>query len=91
MPNCKSAAKRLKQNKNRRAENKSKKSEIKTQVKKVLAATEAGDIEKAESEFILAAKKLDRASSSNVIHKNAAARKKSRLQKRIKAAKAAAG
>ena len=60
---------------------------MKTQIKKVLAAVDAGDVETAETEFRLAAKKLDRAGASRVIHKNAAARQKSRLQRRIKAAK----
>lgn len=60
---------------------------MKTQAKKVIAAAEAGDIEKAESEFRVAAKKFDRAGAKNVIHQNAAGRQKSRLQRVIKAAK----
>ena len=88
MPNCDSAKKRLRQNVVRRERNKSIKSAVKTQVKKVIAATQAGDIETAEAQFRLAAKYLDRAGAKRVIHKNAAGRKKSRLQKAIKAAKA---
>ncbi len=87
MPNTKSAGKRLRQNKVITARNRSTKSAMKTQIKKVIAAVDAGDVEKAETEFRLAAKKLDRAGSSNVIHKNAAARQKSRLQRRIKSVK----
>ena len=87
MPNSRSAAKRLRQNKTRAQRNKSIKSAMKTQVKKVLTAAKAGDIEKAESEFRLAAKKLDRAGARRVIHPNKAARKKSRLQNAIKKAK----
>ena len=87
MPNSQSAAKRLRQDKVRQARNKAVKSAMKTQVKKVIAATEAGDIETAEAEFKLAAKRLDRAGAKGVIHKNAAGRKKSRLQRAIKAAK----
>ena len=87
MPNSKSAEKRLLQNKTRRAQNRSIKSAVRTQVKKVRSAVDAGEIAKAEEEFKLAAKKLDKASSRNIIHKNAAARGKSRLQKLIKKAK----
>jgi small subunit ribosomal protein S20 len=60
---------------------------MKTQIKKVTTAAVAGDIATAESEFKLAAKKLDQSAAKNVIHKNTAARKKSRLQKMIKSAK----
>ena len=87
MPNSASAKKRLRQNFVRRDQNKSIKSAVKTQVKKVLAAVSAGEIETAEQEFRIAAKKLDRAGAKGVIHKNAAGRKKSRLQKAIKTAK----
>ena len=87
MPNCKSAEKRLRQTKVRQARNKAIKSAVKTQVKKVISAVEAGDIAGAEEQFKLAAKKLDQAGAKNIIHRNAAARKKSRLQHTIKKAK----
>ena len=89
MPNTKSAEKRLRQNKIRNARNKSVKSSVKTQVKKVMAAIDEGNIETAETEFKTAAKKLDKAGSKRIIHPNAAARKKSRLQSAIKKAKSA--
>ena len=89
MPNCKSAEKRLRQNKIRQARNKSIKSAVKTQVKKVTSAIESGDIAGAEEQFKVAAKKLDQAGAKNVMHRNAAARKKSRLQNAIKKAKSA--
>jgi len=88
MPNCESAKKRLRQNVVHRDRNKSVKSAVKTQVKKVLDAAQAGDIQAAEEQFKVAAKHLDRAGAKNIIHKNAASRKKSRLQRAIKAAKA---
>ncbi|MEL7499871.1 MAG: 30S ribosomal protein S20 [Planctomycetota bacterium] len=88
MPNSPSAAKRLRQAKVRQARNKAVKSSVRTQVKKVLVAANAGEIEKAEAEFRLAAKKLDKAGAKGVMHKNAAGRQKSRLQRAIKAAKA---
>jgi len=60
MPNSPSASKRLRQTKVRQARNKAIKSAMRTQVKKVRVAATAGDIETAEAEFKLAAKKLDR-------------------------------
>lgn len=87
MPNSPSASKRLRQTKTRTEQNKAVKSAMKTQIKKVLSAAAAGDVTTAETEFKLAAKKLDRAGANKVIHKNAAARQKSRLQRAIKAAK----
>jgi len=87
MPNTKSAEKRHRQNLVRRARNRSIKSAVRTQVRKVREAVERGDIEQAEGEFRLAAMKLDRAGSRNIIHRRTASRLKSRLQKRIKAAK----
>jgi small subunit ribosomal protein S20 len=87
MPNSASAEKRLRQNKVRQARNKSIKSAMKTQIKKVVAAVDAGEIETAEAEYKVAAKKLDQAGAKKVIHKNAAGRKKSRLQQLIRKAK----
>ena len=88
MPNSKQAEKRLRQNKVRQARNKATKSRVKTQIKKVMTAVDAGEIETAELEFKTAAKKLDQAGAKKVMHPNAAARKKSRLQNAIKKAKA---
>ena len=87
MPNTKSAAKRLRQDKALNIKNRAVKSEVKTYMKRVISAAEAGDIEKAESEFRMAAKKLDKASARNIIHKNTASRQKSRLQRIIKSQK----
>ena len=89
MPNTDSAKKRLRQNEVLRLRNRSIKSAIRTQLKKVRLAANAGDIAAAESEFRLAAKKLDKAGAQRVIHPNTASRYKSRLQKMIKTAKAA--
>lgn len=89
MPNTKSAIKRLKQSEIRRQRNKAVKTRTKTEIKKVLSAVESGDVSAAEEMFKTAAKKLDQAGSRGIIHKNAAARQKSRLQRIIKAAKTA--
>lgn len=87
MPNTASGKKRLRQNQVLRLRNRSIKTAVKTQIKKVRAAVKAGDVAKAEDEFRLAAKKLDRAGSKRVMHPNATARYKSRLQHLIKQAK----
>ena len=61
---------------------------MKTQIKKVISALRDGKIDVAETEYRAAASHLDRAAGKGVIHKNNAARRKSRLQAVIKAAKA---
>jgi small subunit ribosomal protein S20 len=85
MPNTKSAKKRLRQSLERRSRNRAVKSSLKTQIKKVHAAVEDGDGAAGIDEFRLAAKKLDQAAAKGVIHRNKAARLKSRLTKRLKA------
>jgi small subunit ribosomal protein S20 len=90
MPNSKSAKKRLRQNVVRRDRNKAVKSALRSQLRKVREAVQAGDVSKAESEMQVATKRLDRAGQSNVIHKNKAARTKSRMQHLIKKAKQSA-
>ena len=89
MPNIKSAAKRLRQSIVRRSRNRSIKSELRTHSKNVLQAIKSGDLEKAESLVRVASKRLDQASSKHIIHKNAAARRKSRLHHAIVRAKSA--
>ena len=84
MPNRNSAKKRLRQNIAQRGQNRATKSSMKTQIRKVREAVAAGDVPKAEAEYRLAAKKLDKAGATNIIHPNRAARTKSRLQQLIK-------
>ena len=81
MANIKSQIKRNRQNEKRRQRNKSVRSELKTREKQVLGA----DAETADGAFRLAQKKIDQAASKGVLHKKAAARKKSRLAKRATA------
>ncbi len=90
MPNTESSKKRLRQNFVQRDRNRAVKSEIRTSIRKVREAAAAGNVEDAEESYKDVARKLDRAGSRNVISPNRAARLKSRLQKRIKAAKTAA-
>ena len=84
MPNTASSKKRLRQNEKLRIRNRATKSNMRSQLKTLRDAVEAGDSEKAQAEYRLAQKKLDRAANKNLIHKNAAARTKSRLVKLMK-------
>jgi small subunit ribosomal protein S20 len=65
----------------RRLRNRSDRSALKTVVKKCRAAATGSDADAAQTAFRLAVKKLDQAAAHNLIHKNAAARTKSRLAK----------
>ncbi len=88
MPNNASAKKRLRQNEKRRLQNRGIKGRMRSQLRAVREAVAAGDKEKAQSEFKVAVKRLDQAAAKNLIHKNAAARSKSRLSKLVKATEA---
>lgn len=90
MPNTTSSKKRHKQNEVRRLRNRAAKGAMRTQIRKIREAIEAGDTEKAEAEYRLATKQIDRAGAQNMIHRNTAARTKSRLQALITRTKAAA-
>ncbi len=83
-----SAKKRVRQNVKRRTINRARKSQVKTQVKRLEAAMSQGDVEVANAQFRAVVKKLDRVASTSTMHKNTAARKKSRLAKRLNALKA---
>ena len=82
MANIKSQIKRNRQNEIRRVRNKAVKSEIKTRVKVAVTAAESG-AETAPADLKTAIKRLDKAASKGIIHKNQAARRKSRLMKRL--------
>jgi small subunit ribosomal protein S20 len=85
-----SAKKRVRQNEKRRAINRARKSMVKTQIKRFEAALASGDLKKAEEQFRLTVKKLDKVSSTSTMHKKTAARKKSRLARKLNALKAKA-
>jgi small subunit ribosomal protein S20 len=87
MPTTKSAAKRLRQSLIHQEHNRSARKAIRTQCRKVRDAVKAGDVQRAETEFRLAAIKLDQAGARRVIHPNSASRTKSRLSAAIKAIK----
>lgn len=86
-----SAKKRVRQSIKARARNRSRKELIKNNIKGFEAALTAGDATKATEALNTAVSRLDRVASKNTIHKNAAARKRSRLTKRLNALKAKAG
>jgi small subunit ribosomal protein S20 len=85
--NIKSQIKRNRQNEKRHARNKAVRSELKTRVKRAVTAAQQGE-ENAAEFAKTAIKRLDKAASKGIIHKNAAARRKSRLQKRLNQAAA---
>ncbi len=88
MPNIKSAIKRTRIIEKKTMQNNMVKSGYKTAVKKFESAIEAGDVKTAEALFVEATKKIDQACTKGVIVKNTAARKKSRLAKKLNAVKA---
>ncbi|SDF05597.1 30S ribosomal protein S20 [Sporomusa acidovorans] len=79
MPNIKSSERSVKTDAERRARNYSVRSAIKTSTRKVEEAVHAGKADEAKNLLINAASIIDKAAAKGVIHKNAAARKKSRL------------
>ncbi|GHG01238.1 30S ribosomal protein S20 [Streptomyces filamentosus] len=79
MANIKSQIKRNKTNEKARLRNKAVKSSLKTAIRKAREAVAAGDLEKATVAARAASRQLDKAVSKGVIHKNAAANKKSAL------------
>jgi small subunit ribosomal protein S20 len=87
MPNIQSAKKRLKQSLVHRDRNRSTKRAIHTECKKVLAAVQGGDLPQAETELRVVAKRVDQAAAKKIIHRNAAARVKSRLAAKVKTLK----
>ena len=90
MPNNAAAEKRMRQEHKRRAVNRSTKSVVKTQITKARQAIATADVnaEPAVEAVRLAASELDKAAKKGVIHKNNAARRKSRLMKQLNAARA---
>lgn len=83
MANIKSQIKRNKTNEKRRIRNKMYKSELRTLVRKTREAAEAGDAEKAGEALKVASRKLDKAVSKGIIHRNQAANRKSKLAKMV--------
>lgn len=85
MPNIKSAKKRVQIAAKNNAANAAARSEMKTVLKKNLSSVEAGNVDAAKSDLVQSVKVLDKAVSKGLIHKNKAARKKSRMAKKVNA------
>ncbi len=83
MANIKSAKKRIKVIEKKTLQNKMFRSQLHTAIKKYDAALEAGDKEAAKAAYLFAVKKVDQAVNHGIIHKNAAAHKKSQFTKKL--------
>ena len=86
-----SAKKRVKQNAKKRAINRARKSQVKTQIKHFEAALSSGDVEAANEQYRLVARKLDKTAATSTMHKKTAARRKSRLAKQLNSLKVKKG
>ncbi|WP_349902904.1 30S ribosomal protein S20 [Parafrigoribacterium humi] len=85
MANIKSQMKRILTNKKATDRNKAVRSEVKTAVRATREAIVAGDKDKAAAALLVASKKLDKAASKGVLHKNQAANRKSAIAKQVNA------
>ncbi|MBP7711327.1 MAG: 30S ribosomal protein S20 [Gammaproteobacteria bacterium] len=85
MANNTQALKRARQAEDRRQQNTSQRSMLRTYVKKVVAAIAGGDADAAKAAYQAAVPVVDRMADKGIIHKNKAARHKSRLNARIRA------
>ncbi|HID98562.1 MAG TPA: 30S ribosomal protein S20 [Thermodesulfobacteriaceae bacterium] len=85
MANHKSALKRIRQNKKRRLRNKSRKTRVKNLIKAVEAAVENRSLEEAKEKLHLAQKIIDKTAGKKVLHRKTAARKISRISRKVHA------
>lgn len=88
MANTAQARKRARQAEKRRAHNASQRSMVRTYIKRVQAAIGSGDYDAANTAFAAAVPVIDRMADRGIMHKNKAARHKSRLNSAVKALKA---
>jgi small subunit ribosomal protein S20 len=85
LPHSRSARKRVRQNRKRRLTNRSAKTFLKTKTKKLLTAIGEGNADAATAEYNTIVRALDKAARKRIVHPNLAARRKSRLAKRLSA------
>ncbi|MBR2215692.1 MAG: 30S ribosomal protein S20 [Selenomonadaceae bacterium] len=85
MPNIKSSIRSVKADAKRHAKNAAEKSRVRTATRRVLDAIEGGKADEAKTLLSIACKTIDQAAANRVYHKNAAARKKSRLARKVNA------
>ncbi len=79
-----SAKKRVRQNTSRNLINRARKSKVKSQIKKLEQALISGDAAAAKQQYLQMVKKLDKVAATSSMHKKTAARKKSRMAKRLR-------
>ncbi len=87
MANIKSAIKRTRQNEKRRIRNRVYVAGARTRIKRARTLIESGELEQAEAAVRDAVRSLDKAAAKGIIHKNNAARRKSRLYAELQAAR----
>ena len=85
MANIKSAIKRIRQNEKRRVRNAAGRSTVRTALKSARTAIDGGQVDQARETLHRTIQLLDKAVTKGVVHKNAAARKKSRLTRQLNA------
>ena len=83
MANIRSQIKRNRQTEVRRRRNRATRSELRTRIKNAVDAVDAAQASDGTNEAAAAMQRLDKAAARRVIHRNTAARRKSRLQKRL--------
>jgi len=83
MPNHKSSEKRVRQNEKRRAVNRSNRSDLRTQIKKLRTALTASDKNQSQELLTPTVSAIDKAVNKGILHKNTAARYKSRLTSHV--------
>ena len=83
MPNHKSAEKRQRQNEKRREINRSNRSRLRTEIKRLRAALADGDKDAIQEVYAATVSAIDKSVNKGVLHRNAAARYKSRLTARV--------
>jgi small subunit ribosomal protein S20 len=83
VPNLPDAKKRVKQNERNRIRNRARKNALKTETRKLTDAVTAGKLDEAKSALVSVTKTIDQVCAKGTLHKNTAARKKSRLAKLV--------
>ena len=89
MANLQSAKKRIKQNERNRVRNRARKAIIKTETRRLIDAIHEGELQQARDLFVRVTKTLDQVAAKGTLHRNTAARRKSRLARQLNAAVAA--
>jgi len=84
-----SAKKRIRQNEKRRARNRARKAQLKSKLREFSETLSTGDVAKSAEVLRAAMKKIDQIAAKGTIHKNTASRKKSQIQRKLNALKAA--